>query len=241
MQNIWNQDMISKIESNDSGFTGLWSDGMKLDCGMLFLNPKLADDLFFNKLSCVTCLDEKMMETSMEKFQKNNSKPYVYSSNYPEFENMLEKKGFVYHDTQHVLKKNTLPQKKPNVIKITRDNIDTWTGIFCDAYDCHDWSKTVSSILEKSLSSVDYFIDESHSSCVALYETESILGLYCLGTMPSKRKRGTASLLIDFALYEVNSKHLEFLMLETYEKDNLLEFYSKLGFQKVYHKTVYTI
>ena len=233
--------MMPKIESNDVGFTGLWSNGVKLDCGMLFLNPKLADDLFFNKLSCVTCLDEKMMETSMEKFRQNNSKPYIYSSNYPEFESMLEKKGFTYHDTQHVLKNNTFPQKKPSVIKITSNDIDTWTGIFCDAYDCHDWSQTVSSILEKSLSSVDYFIDESHSSCVALYETESVLGLYCLGTVPSKRNHGTASLLIDFALYEANSRHLEFLMLETYEKDNLLKFYSKLGFQKVYHKTVYTI
>ncbi|HZS72992.1 MAG TPA: GNAT family N-acetyltransferase [Candidatus Nitrosotalea sp.] len=233
--------MISKIESNDAGFTGLWSSATQLECGALFLNPKLADDLFFNKLSGVTCLDEKMIETSMEKFQKNNSKPYVYSLNYPEFESMLEKKGLVYHDTQHVLKKSTLPQKKPNVIKITCNDIDTWTGIFCDAYDCQDWSKTVSSILEKSLSSVDYFVDESHSSCVALYETESVLGLYCLGTVPSKRNQGTASLLIDFALHEVNSRHLEFLMLETYEKDRLLEFYSKLGFQKVYHKTVYTI
>ncbi len=233
--------MISKIELNDAGFTGLWSSTTQLDCGTLFLNPKLADDLFFNKLSGVTCLDEKMVETSMEKFQKNNSKPYVYSLNYPEFEIMLEKKGFVYYDTQYVLKKSTLPQKKPTVIKITRVDVDTWTGIFCDAFDCHDWSKTVSSILEKSLSSVDYFVDESHSSCVALYETESVLGLYCLGTVPGKRKQGTASLLIDFALHEVNSRHLEFLMLETYEKDNLLEFYSDLGFQKVYHKTVYTI
>lgn len=233
--------MMSKIELNDAGFTGLWSDVTKLDCGTLFLNPKLEDDLFFNKLSCVTCLDEKMVETSMERFRKNHSKPYVYSLNYPEFEKMLEKKGFAYHDTQHVLKKSALPEKKPSVIKITRDGINTWTGIFCDAYDCHDWSKTVSFILEKSMPSVDYFIDESHSSCVALYQTESVLGLYCLGTMPNKRKHGTASLLIDFALHEVSSRRLEFLMLETYEKDSLLEFYSKLGFQKVYHKTVYTI
>ncbi|MHB8603501.1 MAG: GNAT family N-acetyltransferase [Nitrosotalea sp.] len=233
--------MISKIESNDVGFTGIWSDAVKLDCGMLFLNPNLADDLFFNKLSSITCINEKMMETSLEHFQKNHSVPYVYSLNYPELENMLEKKGFVHYDTQHALKKNTLPQKKPNAIKITHDTVDIWTGIFCDAYDCHEWSKTVSSILEKSLSSVDYFVDDSHSACVALYETESVLGLYCLGTVPGKRNHGMASLLIDFALHEVSSRHLEFLMLETYERDNLLEFYSKIGFQKVYHKTVYTI
>jgi GNAT superfamily N-acetyltransferase len=233
--------MISKIETNDAGFTGIWGQSLKLDCGILFLNPKLADDLFFNKLSSVTCIDGNMIEKSIDYFQKNNTIPYVYSLNYPQFETMLEKKGFVYHDTQYALKKNTLPQRKPDAIKITRDTIGLWTGIFCDAYDCQEWSKTVSTILEKSLSSVDYFVDPSHSACVALYQTESVLGLYCLGTIPSKRNRGMASLLIDFALHEVSSKHLEFLMLETYEKDNLLDFYSKLGFEKVYHKTVYTI
>jgi hypothetical protein len=59
--------------------------------------------------------------------------------------------------------------------------------------------------------------------------------------MPDKRNRGTATSLIDFASGEVNSKNLEFLMLETYGKDNLLEFYSKLGFERVYSKTVFTI
>ncbi|HEX5456834.1 MAG TPA: GNAT family N-acetyltransferase [Candidatus Nitrosotalea sp.] len=233
--------MISKIEANDSGFTGIWSKPLKLDCGTLYLNPKLADDLFFNKLSNVTCIDDSMIEKSIAYFQKNNTIPYVYSLNYPQFQTLLEKKGFVYHDTQHTLKKSTLPQRKPDVIKITSDTISIWTGIFCDAYDCREWSKTVSSILEKSISSVDYFVDSSQSACMALYQTESVLGLYCLGTIPSKRNHGMASLLIDFALHEVRSRHLEFLMLETYEKDNLLEFYSKLGFEKVYHKTVYTI
>jgi GNAT superfamily N-acetyltransferase len=233
--------MISKIESNDAGFTGIWSDVVKMDCGLLFLNPKRADDVFFNKLSSVTCIDENMVKTSVERFQKNHCTPYVYLSNYPEFESMLEKKGFVYYDTQHALTKNTLPQKKSDAIKITHDTIGIWTGIFCDAYDCHEWSQTVSCILEKSLDSVDYFVDKSHSACVALYETGSVLGLYCLGTVPSKRNHGMASLLIDYALHEVHSRHLEFLMLETYERDNLLEFYSKLGFQKVYHKKIYTI
>ncbi|CUR51949.1 protein of unknown function [Nitrosotalea devaniterrae] len=233
--------MISQIESNDTGFTRLWSDAIPMPCGTLFLNPKLADDIFFNKLTSVTCIDDTMIEKSLEDFKKNHSVPYVYSLNYPEFENMLEKKGFVHHDTQYVLKKNLLPQKKPNAIKITLDNIDTWTGIFCKAYDCQAWSQTVSSILEKSISYVDYFVDESHSACVALYEASSILGLYCLGTVPDKRNRGLAASLIDFALHEVDSMHLEFLMLETYKRDNLLEFYSKLGFQEVYYKTVYTI
>jgi GNAT superfamily N-acetyltransferase len=76
---------------------------------------------------------------------------------------------------------------------------------------------------------------------MALCEKNSILGLYCLGTVPDKRRQGFAKSLIDFALSEVKSRGLDFLLLETYGKDNLMNFYSKLGFDTVYEKTVYTI
>jgi GNAT superfamily N-acetyltransferase len=233
--------MIQQIESNDNGFTGVWSDTIHLDCGLLFLNPKLVDDVFFDKLTGVTCISQTMIDKSVEQFQKNHSKPYVYSLNYPEFENLLRKKGFTYHDTQHVLKKRATPTKKSDAIKITSDNTTLWASIFCKSYDCLDWAGSVNSILENSLHHVDYFVDKSHSSCMALYQKDFILGLYCLGTMPDKRNQGNASTLIDFALYEANSRNLEFLILETYEMDGLMEFYSKLGFEKLYHKTVFTI
>ncbi len=231
--------MIQQIESNDIGFTGMWSNATKFDCGILFLNQKLADDVFFDKLTGITCISDDMIEKALEYFRQNHSVPYVYSLNYPELDAMLEKKGFTRYDVQHVLKR-TRPAKKANVVKITHGDIDLWTGIFCKAYDCLDWSNTVSSILENTLHSVDYFVDESGSSCMALYEKNSILGLYCLGTIPSMRRRGTAASLIDFASYYAASKNLT-LILETYEKDNLLEFYSKLGFDQVYYKTVYAI
>lgn len=231
--------MIQQIESNDLGFTGLWSNAVKLECGTLFLNQNLADDVFFDKLAGITCASEDMIDESLKYFQKNHSVPCVYSLNCPELDCLLEKKGFTRYDVQHVLKR-TRPSRKTNAMKITHDNIDLWTRIFCEAYDCPNWSGPVASILENTLDSVDYVVDESGISCMALYEQNSILGLYCLGTVTSKRHRGTATSLIDFASYYADSKNLT-LILETYEKDNLLEFYSKLGFDQVYYKTVYTI
>ncbi|MDE1770141.1 MAG: GNAT family N-acetyltransferase [Thaumarchaeota archaeon] len=233
--------MIKQIESNDNNFTGIWSTPNQLECGTLFLNPKLSDDVFFNKLTNVSCISEKMVSESLEKFQKNNSRPYVYSLDYPEFEELLGEKGFTYHDTQHVLKKSTSTSKKPLATKITHDGVSIWTEIFCEAYDCPEWAGPVNSILKNSLSSVDYYVDESHSSCMALYEKDSILGLYCLGTIPRRQRKGMAASLIDFALHEVNSRHLEFLMLETYEQDNLSKFYSNLGFENLYDKKIFTI
>ena len=58
---------------------------------------------------------------------------------------------------------------------------------------------------------------------------------------PEKRKKGLATLLINYALNKVKSRNLDFLMLETYHRDGLLDFYSKLGFEKVYEKKIYTI
>ena len=233
--------MIQQIESNDEGFTGMWSSCTSLDCGILFLNPKLRGDLFFNKLSSVTCTSEKMIDEAVIQFKKNHSKPYVYSLNYPELEKMLKRKGFSYHDTQHVIKNNRLSTKKTQVTKISPDNVSLWTGIFCESFDCPTWKGPVNEILKNSLSAVQYFVDESSSSCMALYEKNSILGLYCLGTIPGKRKLGIASSLIDFALSEVKSRNLEALILETYEKDNLIKYYSNLGFENVYCKKIFTL
>lgn len=233
--------MMHKIEENDLGFTGLWSSAKKMNCGTLFLNPSLANDIFFNKLSNVSCLDEKMIDKSIEHLHHINSTPYVYSVNYAELEQLLERKGFAYFDTLHALKNSSSSNKKTNAIKITRENISLWVDVFCKAYDCPEWANAVAKIIENSLHDVDYFVDESGGSCMALYAKNSVLGLYCLGTIPSKRNKGLASLLVDFALNEVKSRNLESLILETYQKDNLLEFYSKMGFEKVYAKKVYTI
>jgi ribosomal protein S18 acetylase RimI-like enzyme len=76
---------------------------------------------------------------------------------------------------------------------------------------------------------------------MALYEKNSLLGLYCLGTIPSMRRKGLAESLIGFAQSEVSRRKLKFLILETYQRDNLLGFYSKLGFQEIYRKNIYTI
>ena len=46
--------MIDKIESNDLGFTAIWSKTTQLECGTLFMNTRLSDDFFFDKLTNIT-------------------------------------------------------------------------------------------------------------------------------------------------------------------------------------------
>lgn len=235
--------MIDKIEKNDLGFTAIWSKMTKLECGVLFMNSDFPDDLFFDKLTNITCLNKKMIDDVVEIFHQNKMRPFVYSLNNMKLEDLLKKMNFTLYDTQHVLV-NTVQQEiaDSQILHITKNDSLVWSEIFCKSYDCTEWLDEVNNIVKKSTSKIDYLVDAKHkASCVALYETDSVLGLYCLGTIPQKRKNGLAKLLINYAQSLVKKRNLEFLMLETYQKDALLEFYTKLGFNKVYEKKIFTI
>jgi GNAT superfamily N-acetyltransferase len=235
--------MINQIESNDLGFTAIWSKTTQLECGTLFMNVNLPGDLFFDKLTNITCLNEKMIDETISIFQKNHMRTFVYTLSNPSLEEFLLSENFKFYDTQHVLKKRIiLGSETSHVHHIEKKDSLLWAEIFCKSYDCYEWIDEVNNIVKDSFTQIEYLVDAEHNaSCVALYEKNSILGLYCLGTLPEKRKKGLAKLLINYALNKVKTKNLDFLMLETYQRDELLGFYSKLGFEKVYEKKIYTI
>lgn len=235
--------MIQKIEENEFGFTNTWSKMTKLECGLFFANPNLPNDVFFDKLTNITCLSEKMIDEALVLFEKNKTQPFVYVLDNPQLEDLLQKKNFRLYDTHHIMKKSISSEMEHSPVHhITKKDTLLWTEVFCKSYDCLDWTEEVNSIVRNSISGTEYLVDSDYNaSCVALYEKNSILGLYCLGTVSKYRKKGLAKSLINYALNQVLNKNLDFLMLETYARDNLLKFYSNLCFEQIYEKKVYTI
>ncbi|HJT10585.1 MAG TPA: hypothetical protein VJ771_07370 [Candidatus Nitrosotalea sp.] len=231
---------MSRSEAVDLAFTGFWSNSVNLKCGTLFYNQNLPNDVFFNKLTKLTCLDDKILNESLNLFEKYNTVPYIYTLNNKDFEKKLEK-NFKLYDVQHVLIKIPKTATTRQARRISSHESLLWSEIFCNAYDCHEWIDSVDEIVKKSSSTIGYYVDESSSSCVALYESNSMLGLYCLGTISSMRKKGLAASLVEFALNQTKSHNLDFLMLETYGRDHLLDFYFKLDFEEIYQKNIYTI
>ena len=240
MSGFGNNDLISRAEAVDLAFTGLWSNSINLRCGVFFFNQDLSNDIFFDKLSNITCLD-KTLDDSLELFERYRTTPYLYMLNRPDLERDLLQKNFRLYDTQHVLVKTPDSATGPQAHKISNEESMVWSKIFCSAYDCNEWISSVDKIVKRSVNSMEYYIDDSASSCVALYESNSMLGLYCLGTVPEMRKKGHAASLINFAIDVVKRRSLEFLMLETYQRDKLLDFYLNLGFKEIYRKNIYTI
>lgn len=235
-------DIITKIEENDSAFTGNWASVQNFDSADLFSNPNLPNDPFFNKLTNIRRISYKVIDQAISIFQDQRLRLFIHVLDDPKLEDYLLEKGFSHHDTLHVLKITNTPSGKSLVKKISMKDSKLWTEIFCSAYDCHDWFDEVNKIVQNSVSKVDYFVDsEEEASCVALYDRNSILGLYCLGTKPGKRSKGLARLHVNHALNIVKEGKLNFLMLETFHKDNLLDFYAKLGFEKIYEKKIFTV
>lgn len=241
MSSIGNNNLISRLEDVGNSFTSLWASSIPLKCGTFFFNSDLPNDIFLDKLTNITCISDEMLDDALALFAKHDAPPYVYTLNYPELEKSLLSKNFRLYDVQHVLTKVSDLSKISKARMISNDDSMLWSKTFCHAYDCHDWLSSVDGIVKKSIPQVGYYVDDSISSCVALYEKNWILGLYCLGTIPSMRKKGLAVSLIDFALNEVKRRNLESLMLETYQRDGLLDFYLKLGFKEIYQKNIYTI
>ncbi|MDE1867073.1 MAG: GNAT family N-acetyltransferase [Thaumarchaeota archaeon] len=241
MSGTGNNTLISRLEGIDLDFTGLLTNSIPLQCGTLFFNQDLTNDVFFDKLTNISCINDKMIDDALALFAKYGTAPYIYTLNYADLEDKLLKKNFKLYDVQHVLVKTPNSTKATKIHMISSDESMLWSKTFCDAYDCQDWVTSVDKIVKKSIQSIEYYVDESASSCVALYEKDSMLGLYCLGTIPSMRKKGLAMSLIDFALSEVKKRNLELLMLETYRKDELVNFYLKQGFKEIYQKNIYTI
>lgn len=241
MSHLGNKDLISRLEALDLAFTGFWSQSISLTCGRFYFNDELPNDVFFNKLTSISCLDEVFLKESLMLFKNHHTIPYFYILNGLDLEEKLIKKNFMHFDTQHVLVRLPGETNSSNVHRISQVESTRWSEIFCAAYDCNEWLQSVNAIVKKSANSVEYYIDESMSACVALYESKSLLSLYCLGTVPKMRHKGYAASLIDFALNEAKIRGVEFLMLETYGRDKLLDFYFKLGFKEIYKKNIYTI
>lgn len=231
--------LIQRAEDLDLAFTAMWSRSVKMECGTFFFNDDMPNDVFFDKFVGIGCLDEKTIADSLSLFERHRTVPYFYLLEREDLETVLARKGFRAFDTQHVLVKD--PSKsRQEAARISKDGVRQWAETFCSAYDCMDWMGAVMNAVESTASDVEYYLDDSKSACMALYEKNSILGLYCLGTIPSMRKRGLAASLVDFAAGQAERRRLEALMLETYQRDGLVGYYKTLGFREICAKKIYT-
>jgi GNAT superfamily N-acetyltransferase len=243
------------MEYNEATFCSLWTQHIRIkNCADLFINEKFADDYFFNRLNIVVSLDiNSVIEESIRIFSERALNCYVYISDYDKhLESILLKKGFFLIDILHVLKFDLNNIKndeiKFEVTKIDSHLIPVWIDVFCESFEASDWKSEVEKIVKLHfreltllMSYIKYNYNKMPSGCVALFNRYNLMGLYCLGTLSPFRGQGIAKNMIKKSLRVARQENLDFLFLQTFNKEGLIKFYKRMGFQIAYNKKIYVL
>ncbi len=238
------------MESNEFYFCSLWTEHLKIrNCVDILVNEKLTQDYFFNRLTNMTCSDNaSAIDECVRIFLNKGTNCYIYvTDDNKKLKSILLEKGFSLVDTMSVLRSTTInaigyDNKATDVIKIDRDSIPIWVDVFCHAFDVLDWKYEVERIIKSHFKELTLLLSSLNSTpagCAALLNRSSLIGLYCLGTLPAFRGQGIATNIIKVALGIAQRKQLNFIFLQAFANEGFISFYNKLGFQTLYKKKIY--
>ena len=246
---------IDNIDDNESSFCSLWSrTHQKMDCAELFLNPKLGDDYFFNRLniknSCSNISDILNSTKSSHTNYHDNLYVHLISNNKNSVEFSIPKFGTMkilgLDLNKHALESDHIENIEIDIID--KNHLYNWIDVFCRSFDSVHIKDEVTNIISKhyqkltllvahhnNLDQVNYFV-----GCCLLYEKKHSIGLYCLGTIQHFRRKGVARQLIASAVRIAKNKGHNLLIVQTLTKEGYEEFYKKLGFRTIYKKMLYS-
>ena len=242
---------IDNLNENESSFCSLWSrTHQKIDCVELFLNPKLGDDYFFNRLNIKDSCHNITDILNSIKSSHTNYHDILYlhlicnnencvKFNIPKFGTMkilgLDTNTYVF-ESDHI-----------EIDVIDKNHLNTWIDIFCKSFDSIQIKDEVTNIISKHYQKLTLLVAhhnldkvKSFAGCCLLYEKKESIGLYCLGTIPHFRRKGVARELIASAVRIAKDNDHNLLIVQTLTKEGYDEFYKKLGFRTIYEKMLYS-
>ena len=250
------------IENNEILFCSLWTNLITLGkCAEIFFNKKLFFDYFFNRWNSLCSTNVKntidgVIETFLQ--MKINCCLYIIENReyqYSNLEKLLIKKGFRHIDSLQTMVLYTnenlnldahseIKTQSFGMINNDKASRDLWCELFCRSFDVVQWEyevKKIVSINFDRLVLLASYLEDRPVGCCALFEHDNILGLYCLGTLHSFRHTGLASKMILRCLEIARERGFDFIILQTFKSENLIEFYLKNKFKPLYRKKLYAL
>jgi GNAT superfamily N-acetyltransferase len=224
-----------------------------MDCAELFLNPKLGDDYFFNRLniknSCSNISDILNSIKSSHTNYHDNLYVHLISNNKNSIKFSIPKFG-----TMKILgldlNKYTLGCESDHIEVdiIDKNHLYNWIDVFCRSFDSVHIKDEVTNIISKHHQKFTLLVAHHNNSdqvkyfvgCCLLYEKKESIGLYCLGTIQHFRRKGVARKLIASAVRIAKKKGHNLLIVQTLTNEGFEEFYKKLGFKTIYKKMLYS-
>lgn len=131
------------------------------------------------------------------------------------------------------------------------DDLKEWVDVYCLSFDIsHDKEKLIYKILKKKLNIFKFVLLKINGinkiygnavGCCILFPYRHSISLYCLGTKKEYRHKNVATSIIDFSIKFGKEQGYPIFGLQTLKSDNLLNFYKRKGFVKIYNTKIYQI
>lgn len=237
--------MIEQMEDNENSFVGLWSERISLNCATVYVNLAMMEDPFFNRVTDIDCEEfSEMLNAAEREYAKRKAKEFIYCLSNERLEAELQKQNFVLYDTMSVLlyespyKLRYSPDIK--IKEVNRNEILPWISVFCSSFNVEKESD-VSRIISNSFNSMRLYLaymKDFPAGCVAVFEKNSLLGLYCFGVLSKYKGKGVATALISVCADIAKERDLK-LFLQSFQADSLINYYIKRGFTQIYTKRIY--
>jgi GNAT superfamily N-acetyltransferase len=230
---VWNRDAL---EGNEWEFCKLWTDyKIVADCSRVLLNPKLADDYFFNRAEVDQCTDLKLAVDAVSKvFAIEGVAGHIYDGKVLMADSRLTEVDTIYT----LVYAGSSPRLYPSV-EVKYTDPESWTDTFCHAFEVPGWREEVYRITSSS-SFAGTLIEATDElgpiACCALFHSFGVTGIYCLGTIPTRRGRGVATSMLTRIVPEQENPFLQSLRSE-----QSLGFYERIGFVICYQKKIYRL
>jgi len=239
-------------ELNEVQWWSGWTQATWLDKDAYVMLSEKFDEYFFNRAGFVRIPHraEKSLEMIEAEFAKHRRVPHVFvqnNSNHPVLLRALAKGSYRISDRMSVMEMET-PSFKVNpeltIQTAVDDKLEEWAGVYLSAfYGETRYLNEVARILQevsrkKEASIVLARLKDKPVGCLALFRSEGVCGVYCVGTHPAARSIGVASTMLDFS-WRVAAGEGRGLILQTMLSDAVERFYLKLGFRRVYLKDMF--
>jgi N-acetylglutamate synthase-like GNAT family acetyltransferase len=246
-------DTDDEYEINEVSWWSNWTqEAIWLDKNAYLLFSRDFPEYFFNHGGFLKVTNKAASEIDLMEveFKNRDLSPYVFiqsNSLRPNFLLELAAGEYRITDQMSVMEVESPSFKTNPNLTIEMgidDKLESWADVYLSAfYGSNELIDPVLAILKrisknKEVSLVLASKDRKPAGCLALFRSQTMLGVYCVGAVPSMRDAHVASTILDFSNKLAKSEGRR-LILQTMLSDSVELLYVKLGFRRVYLKELF--
>lgn len=239
-------------ELNEVSWWSNWAEAVWLDKNAYLLFSKDYPEYFFNRGGFLKVTNHAVgvVDVMEAEFEKHYLTPNIFVQSESLDSRLLRafaKKGYKIANQMSVMELEE-PSFKTNaklaLETVTEGELERWATVYLEAF--YGDTKIIDVVLKtlgrvlrnKEATLILATLEGKPAGCLALFRSQGVLGVYCVGTVPDMRRGHVASTMLDHAS-KIASKESRKLVLQTILSDSVEPLYLKLGFRRLYLKELF--